>query len=341
MCAKDEVCCRIPKTLEETSTTQKPATTTVPWSSRPLNLLTTYLKPVATTSFQKCISHKGNKIEKRILIDDDYDEEDEDLGESSFAEFPWMLEVQKKNRKSNVFEYKCGAVLSKFNLIFPLTFFLTYIIFLFLVNPTTALTAAHCLKGALRSPDQFKIRAGDWDRGSELEFLPHQDRVVSQIKMHPEYYSGGLYNDIAVVKWTTPFEDAANVKPLCLPEATDTFDSQICTVTGWGRTNKEGMNSQRLKFINLPIVNRQVCEQKLQSHKLGQRFKLHESFICAGSEAGKDTCDGDGGSPLVCERKDKSFVLAGLVSWGLGCGEKVPAMYANIPNLLTWIKSNI
>lgn len=130
MCGKDEICCRIPKTLGEITatekpttktTTQKPSTTTIPWSFRPLNLLTTFLKPVATTSFQKCISYKGNKIEKRILIDADYDEEDKDLGESSFAEFPWMLEVQKKNRKSNIFEYKCGAVLSELSLIFPLT----------------------------------------------------------------------------------------------------------------------------------------------------------------------------------------------------------------------------
>lgn len=134
MCARDETCCRIPKTIEETTTTttQKPVTTTAAWSFRPLNLLTTFLKPVASTSFQKCVSHKGNKIEKRILIAADYDEEDEDLGESSFAEFPWMLEVQKKNRKSNIFEYKCGAVLSEFSLMFPLTFLLNFhVIFVF------------------------------------------------------------------------------------------------------------------------------------------------------------------------------------------------------------------
>lgn len=66
---------------------------------------------------QKCISRKGRKIEKRILIDEDYDEDDGDdealVGETNFAEYPWMIEILKKNRKTNNFEYKCGGVLSK------------------------------------------------------------------------------------------------------------------------------------------------------------------------------------------------------------------------------------
>ena len=38
--------------------------------------------------------------------------------------------------------------------------------------------------------------------------------------------------------------------------------------------------------------------------KKGESFDLHESFVCAGgSSNGGDTCEGDGGGPLVCPAK--------------------------------------
>ncbi len=47
----------------------------------------------------------------------------------------------------------------------------------------------------------------------------------------------------------------------------------------------------------------QDCQNRLRTKK-GKTFKLHESFVCAGgSPKGGDTCEGDGGGPLVCPVK--------------------------------------
>lgn len=85
------------------------------------NIISTVLKPVTSTfdhkPQSKCVSRKGKKIERRILIEDDYDDDNDDdalTGETAFAEWPWMLEILKKNRKTGSFGYKCGGVLSKF-----------------------------------------------------------------------------------------------------------------------------------------------------------------------------------------------------------------------------------
>jgi len=87
-------------------------------------------------------------------------------------------------------------------------------------------------------------------------------------------------------------------------------------------------------------VSNYECQDKLRSTRLGQKYKLHDSFICAGGVNGKDTCKGDGGSPLVCPSKydPDTYVQAGMVAWGIGCGEDgTPGVYASVSKALCWI----
>lgn len=53
-----------------------------------------------------------------------------------------------------------------------------------------------------------------------------------------------------------------------------------------------------MKKIDLPIMPHAQCQNSLRTTRLGRHFILHQSFICAGGEPGKDTCRGDGGGPL-------------------------------------------
>ena len=45
-----------------------------------------------------------------------------------------------------------------------------------------------------------------------------------------------------------------------------------------------------LKKVELPIVPRNKCMDALRATRLGPKFVLHDSFICAGGQEGKDTC---------------------------------------------------
>jgi len=42
--------------------------------------------------------------------------------------------------------------------------------------------------------------------------------------------------------------------------------------------------------VDVPVVNNFDCEAKLRRTRLGQEFKLHAGFLCAGGEEGKDAC---------------------------------------------------
>jgi hypothetical protein len=88
-----------------------------------------------------------------------------------------------------------------------------------------------------------------------------------------------------------------------------------------------------LKEINLPVVDSYQCEASLRQTRLGGKFRLDDSFLCAGGVPGKDTCKGDGGSPLVCPSKTipNRYVQAGIVAWGIGCGEQgTPGVYGDV-----------
>lgn len=89
---------------------------------------------------------------------------------------------------------------------------------------------------------------------------------------------------------------------------------------------KSGKYQVILKRVELPVVPREPCVNALRETRLGPHFELNKSFICAGGERGKDTCKGDGGSPLVCpvNGEPNRYYQAGIVAWGIGCGDATP-----------------
>jgi hypothetical protein len=44
-----------------------------------------------------------------------------------------------------------------------------------------------------------------------------------------------------------------------------------------------------MKKVSLPMVPFHSCQEKLKATRLGKRFELHNSFICAGGNTA-DTC---------------------------------------------------
>ncbi|XP_063890008.1 serine protease filzig-like isoform X1 [Scylla paramamosain] len=240
-------------------------------------------------------------------------------GDTEFGEYPWHGAILRRDGGENV--YVCGGAL---------------------IDSRHLVTAAHCLTGL--SASELKVRLGEWDVSGKTEFYKHFDTNVAGIYSHPEFYAGNLQNDVAVVRLQSAVDMVSNphISPVCLPDRHSTYTSQRCFVSGWGKDafGSQGSFQHLLKEVDLPIVDRRTCQSTFQQTKLGRQFSLHDGMICAGGEEGKDACEGDGGSPLVCQGAGGSVELVGLVSWGLGCGERgIPGVYTNVPHYIDWIRS--
>jgi len=210
-----------------------------------------------------------------------------------------------------------------------------------LVAAGAVLTAAHKVSSFVEIPEKLVVRCGEWDTQTTGEPLKHQDRIVKKVVLHPEYNRKNLANTAAILILETEFELSQHVDTICLPDMQENFDEDTdCHVKGWGKDKwEDGEYQVILKSVRMPVVNSESCLNQLRTTKLGRRFRLHPSFVCAGGQTGEDACFGDGGGPLVCPLKHdpERFVQVGIVAWGIGCGQGVPGVYTSLSAIGCWI----
>merc|ERR1712088_683963 len=163
-----------------------------------------------------------------------------------------------------------------------------------LIAPGVILTAAHCAAKFQQEPTKLKIRCGEWDTQNQTEPRPHQDRYVQTLDIHPEFNPRNLANDWAVLYTSQDFDLQAHIDTVCLPQPEELFDFQTCFATGWGKDQFGAAGNYQvvLKEIDLPVVGHDQCEASLRTTRLGKRFQLDDSFICAGGVDGKDNTPG-------------------------------------------------
>ncbi|XP_041989240.1 phenoloxidase-activating factor 2-like [Aricia agestis] len=244
---------------------------------------------------------------------------------SDFADFPWMVAILKTGKTDwDNEDYIGGGSI---------------------ISPSVVITAAHKIDDY--NPGQIKCRAGEWDTQVTKEVLPHQDRLVKKIVLHPEFLKLHAHNDVALLILSEPFTLAPHVGVACLGRIMPPAGTE-CYSMGWGADIKKKTSySGILKKILLKLVRDKQCEINLKNTELGSTYTLHNSLTCAGGEGGVDTCVGDGGSPLVCplpdpSRKSTRYAVYGMVAYGVGCGEKdVPGVYVNIPQVYQWVKDQM
>ncbi|XP_058463000.1 chymotrypsin-2-like [Malaya genurostris] len=184
------------------------------------------------------------------------------------------------------------------------------------------LTAAHCTIG--NQPYELQVVVGSVD--SSTGGTTYQLRQVIE---HPDFNELTLENDIALLQTIHPIVMSSYIQPIALSNNVVPAGI-IATTCGWGQTEFGSGLSKMLQYMEMRTLTNQECRLR---HDIQNRQRIHSTSLCTSPRAGKGTCMGDSGSPLVA-----NSLLIGLVSWGVPCAVGKPDVFTSVAPHRAWIK---
>ncbi|XP_076801387.1 uncharacterized protein LOC143445889 isoform X1 [Clavelina lepadiformis] len=204
-----------------------------------------------------------------------------------------------------------------------------------LIRRDLVLTVAHCVNQV--DVKGIRMRLGALTLGDTSEHVQHVR--ADKVFIHPRYNFPAY--DIAIVKLAT----AANlnsdyVRNICLPRGETVPDDVMCFAIGWGLTSVPGYLANTLQEVALRTIPFEVCQVGYPRTNATGKLK-EENMICAGKIAGGvDTCNGDSGGPLMCQRCSScAWMVAGITSFGHKQCSKAdsPGIYTRVSFFQDWI----
>lgn len=194
-------------------------------------------------------------------------------------------------------------------------------------KPDIIITAAHCLVDIEMHDLAVVAGTTDWEGGGV-------ETSIRKFVMHPKFDPKTFDYDIAILKLTDKLQYGPRIQPITLPVYRQEFKpGSVGVVSGWGALGEDGDDPDELHFTSLKIVSNNECYKAYRDIN-----PVTKNMMCAWiRKGGHGTCQGDSGSALVVGN-----VLAGIVSWGLGCARpNVPEVYTKVSTFRRWLDLNI
>lgn len=201
-----------------------------------------------------------------------------------------------------------------------------------LITDRHVLTAAHCTFNY--DADEIFVRLGEYDFRVFNE-TRSRDFRVSDIRQHIDFDGTTYENDIAVLKLQRATLFNSYIWPVCMPPSGESWEAYQGIVIGFGTQFFGGPSSDVLTEVVVPIWTQKRCKDAFTQ-------RISENVICAGAtEGGRDSCQGDSGGPLMIQLPNRRWVIVGVVSWGMRCGEpNHPGIYTRVSSFNDWIIEN-
>ncbi|KAI7808517.1 hypothetical protein IRJ41_006840 [Triplophysa rosa] len=191
-----------------------------------------------------------------------------------------------------------------------------------LIKDNYVLTSKHCLDDTCKILEVV-LGAHNISQRENSQQIIHVEKYIK----HPDY-------DIMLLKLKTKAELNEFVGVIDLPQINEKIPALVkCTIAGWGMKKPGGTASSVLNEVNLKLQFSFECKNKWMEH-----FNS-EKMICTASDGIKAFCQGDSGSPLICESE---FIGMAAYTYPNNCASKqYPEVYMKIPAFLPWIKLKV
>lgn len=165
-------------------------------------------------------------------------------------------------------------------------------------------------------------------------------RTVAHVHRHPDFRrtSAGMVADIALVQLD------ALVRTTHIAVHDDlkrSLGRRYARQTGFGRHNSSLASDQRLRAVDIPILNIPECRRRFEEkgYQLIPRALDEHSQLCTDArECGVGSCAGDSGGPLVIVGNGAPIVQAGVLSFSVGGCGALPDVYTRTAYYSEWIK---
>ncbi|XP_071779387.1 serine protease 27 [Centroberyx gerrardi] len=206
------------------------------------------------------------------------------------------------------------------------------------------LSAAHCFPNP-SDVSPYTLYVGRHQLNGPNVYESH--RRVRRVLVPGDYEDPQSGSDVALVQLDEPVAWSDRVQPVCLPDAGMPFPGgTLCYVTGWGHTQEGAPLSGvgPLQEVEVPIIEQTSCHRMYQAQSYDhEAVDIRSDMICAGLQAGgKDSCQGDSGGPLVCPIDNRTWIQAGVVSFGVGCAQpNRPGVYTKVSAFASFIRSKV
>uniref|UniRef100_H3AJF8 Peptidase S1 domain-containing protein n=1 Tax=Latimeria chalumnae TaxID=7897 RepID=H3AJF8_LATCH len=233
--------------------------------------------------------------------------------DAKIGKWPWQVSLQMRR-----FGHVCGATI---------------------ISNRWLVSAAHCFYDS--DSRRYSVPSA-WTAFMAMRTLNKMNnnivvRPIKRIIIHPFYEEYTSDYDIALLELSVPVLFNDFVQPICLPVGPQSYYfGNICYITGWGLLRENGLLAKVLQEAKVKVIDQTVCN-KLYDDTVTPRM------MCAGNlYGGVDACQGDSGGPLACLGKGNKWFLAGIVSWGEGCGRRNrPGVYTHVSTFYNWIQQQM